>query len=112
MMTSQTPPTQQSVYVQAPAPKQGNAAALTLGIIATVIGSLAFLFSWIPVLGLVAIPFALVGLLLAFIGLVVSLATGFRSIAMPIVAGLICILAMIVPIVITALLAALSETPQ
>ncbi len=78
-----------------------NTTSLTLGIIATVIGVLALLFGWIPYLGLVAIPVAVIGSALASVGLVIALFKSFRGASMPLLGGAICIAAIILPLVST-----------
>ena len=71
--------------------KSGNSAALTLGIIATVIGAIALLVGWIPFLGLLSIPFAVIGGLLAVGGVIASAFTGFRGILMPVLGCAVCV---------------------
>ena len=78
-----------------------NTASLTLGIISVVTGVLALLFGWVPFLGLLAIPIALIGGLLAGLGLVISLFKGFRGIGMPLLGAAICVAAGILPLVST-----------
>ena len=56
-----------------------NTISLTLGITATVIGVFALLFGWVPFLGLLAIPVAVIGGALAALGLVIALFKGFRG---------------------------------
>lgn len=46
-----------------------------LGVAATVIGIIACLFAWIPFIGILTIPIASIGILLAIIGFVLALAT-------------------------------------
>jgi hypothetical protein len=78
-----------------------NTPALTLGIIALVLGVIALLVGWIPFLGLIAIPVALIGCLLALIGFILSATTAFRGVAMPLVGGFICLLAVALPVFMT-----------
>lgn len=78
-----------------------NTASLTLGIISVVTGVLALLFGWVPFLGLLAIPVALIGGLLAGLGLVIALFNGFRGIGMPLLGAAICVAAGILPLVST-----------
>ena len=78
-----------------------NTTSLTLGIIATVIGVLALLFGWVPFLGLLAIPVAVIGGALAALGLVIALVKGFRGAGMPLLGGAICVVAVILPLVST-----------
>jgi hypothetical protein len=50
-------------------PRRGS----SLGLAAVILGSLAFLICWIPLLGLLGVPLAAVGLLLGGIGVIVAL---------------------------------------
>lgn len=78
-----------------------NTAALTMGIIAIVIGVLALLVGWVPFLGLLAIPAALIGLLMAFIGFILALTKRFKGFLMPLLGGIISAIALVVPILST-----------
>jgi hypothetical protein len=78
-----------------------NTASLTLGIIALVVGVLSLLVGWIPFLGLIAIPAAIIGLLLAGIGFVIALFKSGKGIGMPLLGGVICVGALILPILST-----------
>ncbi len=84
--------------------KNRNTASVTLGIISVVCGALAMLGGWVPVLGLLAIPVALIGGLFAGLGLIISLFKGFRGASMPILGGAICFGAAILPFVSTGIL--------
>lgn len=75
-----------------------NTGALTMGIISILIGVLALLVGWIPFLGLLAMPAAVIGLLLAFIGIILALLKKFKGILMPFLGGVICSIALIIPI--------------
>lgn len=101
----------QYVYVQRQS--KNSPAALALGIIGTVLGALALIGSWIPVLGLIAIPIALVGGLLAGIGFIISMASGGKSIATPLIGIALCVLSVVVAILATGgFAAALDEVEQ
>lgn len=78
-----------------------NTASLVLGIISLVIGVLAIGVGWVPLLGLLAIPFAIVGLLLAGIGALIALFKGFKGIKMPFLGAFICVIGFILPILST-----------
>lgn len=78
-----------------------NTASLTLGIIAIVIGVLAMLVGWVPFLGLLAIPIAAIGLLLAIAGLIIALVKRLQGIGMPILGGAICVVAVVLPLLST-----------
>jgi len=73
-----------------------NTTALTMGIIAIVLGVLSLLVAWIPFLGLIAIPVAAIGGFLALIGLVLAALKKFRGWAMPLLGGIICVIAIVV----------------
>jgi hypothetical protein len=64
-----------------------------MGIIATVVGVLALLVGWFPFLGLLAIPVAVIGLLLGGVGVLFALYKEFKGIGMPLLGGSICIAA-------------------
>lgn len=78
-----------------------NTASLTLGIIALVVGVLSLLVGWIPFVGLLAIPVAMIGLLLGGIGFVIALFKSGKGIGMPLLGGVICFGALILPILLT-----------
>ena len=78
-----------------------NTAALTLGIISLVIGVFSLLFGWIPFLGLLAIPTAVIGAVLAFLGLIIALFKGFRGAGLPLIGFAVCAFAIIFSLVST-----------
>lgn len=82
-----------------------NTPALALGIISLIIGTLAILGGWIPFIGLVAIPLAIIGLGFAGLGLLISLFKGFKGAGMPILGGGICFIGLMVPILMTGSMA-------
>ena len=84
-----------------------NTASVTLGIISVVCGALALIGGWVPVLGLLVIPVAIVGGLFAGLGLIIALFKGFRGAGMPILGGAICFVAAILPVVATGFLYAI-----
>jgi hypothetical protein len=75
-----------------------NTTALTMGIIAIVLGVLAMLVAWLPFLGLLAIPVAVIGLLLALIGVILAAIRKFNGLAMPLLGGVICGIAVVISI--------------
>lgn len=81
-----------------------NAPALTLGIISTVIGAGALLVGWVPFFGWLVIPFALIGGLLAVVGVVIGASVG-RDWGLAVLGGGLCALSLIVPIATTMLAA-------
>ena len=77
-----------------------------LGIASLVLGIIACIFCWIPLLGLLVLPLALIGLLLAVAGLImagVSKKTGF---AFPVSGLIVCVLSGFIAIAITGSVAA------
>jgi hypothetical protein len=78
-----------------------NTVSLTLGIVAIVIGVVALLIGWVPFLGLFAIPAAVIGFILAGVGVLVALLKKGKGAGLPIVGALICIAALILPILST-----------
>jgi len=78
-----------------------NTPSLILGIIALVMGVLAILVGWVPFLGLLAIPFAIIGLFIAGIGELIALLKGFKGIKMPALGGCICVIGFVLPILST-----------
>ena len=73
-----------------------NTASLTLGIVSVALGSITLLFGWIPFVGLIAIPIAALGAMVALIGGIVAIGKGFKGFGMPATGGLICIFAITV----------------
>ena len=53
--------------------KPVNLTSIVLGILSLVLGVAALLVSWIPLIGIVALPFLFVGLLLALMGFVAAM---------------------------------------
>lgn len=73
-----------------------NTTALTMGIIAIVLGVFGLLVSWIPFLGLLAVPVAGIGGFLALIGLILAALKKFKGWSMPLLGGLVCLLALFI----------------
>jgi len=76
------------------------------GIASLVLGVIACIFCWIPLLGLLVIPLAFIGLLLAIVGLImagVSKKTGF---AFPVSGLIVCLLSGFIAVAITGSVAA------
>ena len=78
-----------------------NTLSLTLGLIAVVFGALALVFGWIPFLGLLAIPVAGIGGVLALLAAVIALAKGFKGMGMPLLGVLLCGAGVVMPIAMT-----------
>ena len=72
-----------------------------LGIAALVIGILACLTCWIPVIGLLTIPLSLIGILLALIGLIMAAVSKKTGFVFPISGGLVCVIAIAIAVVTT-----------
>ena len=81
-----------------------------LGAAALVIGLLALLFGWIPVLGLIMLLPAKLAILLGVVGFVAATVTGRTGKLLPFVAALVGVVAFIVPPLSTALFG-LAVTP-
>lgn len=80
---------------------KGNGAALGLGVGALVMGIIALLSSWIPIVGCVSLPFVCIGLLLSLLGVIMALTTKGRGIGFPIAGGVTCIVAGVIWFVVT-----------
>lgn len=78
-------------------PRRGN----SLGIAALVLGILAFLICWIPVVNLLGVPLSGLGLLLGLIGLLVAFTRKGASIGFPIAGTAVCGLALFIAISMT-----------
>ncbi len=78
-----------------------NSTSFTLGLFSLILGTVGLLLSWIPYLGLFALPVAGVGILLAGIGMVIAVFKRFSGFGFPIVGAAICALAIGVAIVTT-----------
>ena len=65
----------------------------TLGIIGIVFGALALAGSWIPLLGVLTLPVAILGGALSAIGLLLSLLRGFRGWGLPFLGLALCVAA-------------------
>ncbi|MGE3180886.1 MAG: hypothetical protein AB7N71_04590 [Phycisphaerae bacterium] len=78
-----------------------NTTSLTLGIIAVVLGVLALLVGWIPFLGLVAVPAAVLGGVLAIVGVLIAATKRFRGLGLPLLGAGICLVAFVIPLAST-----------
>ena len=72
-----------------------------LGIAALVMGILACLTCWIPVIGLLTIPLSLIGILLALIGLIMAAVSKKTGFVFPISGGLVCVIAIAIAVMTT-----------
>lgn len=71
-------------------PDRSNTASLVLSIFAFVLCIPALLISWIPFLGILGLPMAILGGLLAGIGIVVALSKRGRGLILPVTALFLC----------------------
>jgi len=78
-----------------------NTGSLAMGISAIAVGVLALLVGWVPFLGLLAIPAAVIGLLLAGIGVILALIKKGKGFGLPVLGVVICAGALILPILST-----------
>ncbi len=72
-----------------------------LGVAALVLGILASLTCWIPFIGMLGIPLAVLGLLFGGIGFFIALVGRKSGVGMPISGGIVCIVALIIAIAVT-----------
>ncbi len=79
-----------------------NKKAHTIGVVAIVLGVLSILVAWIPVLGLIAIPLAVVGGVLALIGVVQVALKRQGGWAMPLLGGGVCFIAIVLSLITTS----------
>jgi len=70
----------------------------SFGVVSFVLGILAFLFCWIPFIGVLSIPLGALGLLLAILGFFVALSRRGAGIAYPIAGALMCGFALVVAV--------------
>lgn len=89
------------IAVQVNTPTQKDRPSNSLGIAAIVLGILAFLICWIPLIGLIGVPLSGLGMILALIGLLAALFRGGTGIGYPIAAVAINGLALFMAISIT-----------
>ncbi len=87
-------------------PNRRNGAAFGLGIAAIILGVIALLVCWIPLVNIISVPIAGLGLLLALIGGFFALTTKFRGIGMPIAGAVTCIVAISGFVIVNILFAA------
>jgi hypothetical protein len=77
----------------------------TAGVVAIVFGSLALLVSWIPFVGLLAVPAGLFGVVLAIVGLAIAIFGKRQGFASPIVGGGMSMAAMVIATVASTMMA-------
>jgi len=81
--------------------EQPSKASHSLGIAAVILGILAFLICWIPLVGLLGLPLSGLGLLLGIGGIVLAALRKGSGLGFPIAGTAICALAMILSISVT-----------
>jgi len=106
----QPPPLERGYVAQAPSvnvhmPKRSS----SLGIVSLILGVVAFLICWIPLIGVVSIPVSALGVLLAAIGLLVALVRRGSGIGWPIGGGAVSGLALAIGIAQVAALGGAAE---
>lgn len=80
---------------------QPSKAAHSLGIASVILGILAFLICWIPLIGLVGIPLSGLGLLLGIVGIVLAAIRRDHGIGFPIAVTAISLLAIVITLSMT-----------
>ena len=82
--------------------QQPSRAAHSLGIASTILGILAFLICWIPLVGAIGIPLSGLGLLLGAIGVILAVARRGTGIGFSIAGSAICSIALLIAFVMTS----------
>lgn len=72
-----------------------------MGIAAIVVGISALLFGWVPYLGLLAIPVAVLGVFLAGMGLLIAMMRKFKGAGLPLLGGVLSLIGVGVPLIST-----------
>lgn len=98
--TPQPPPLMQavSVEVNVPPPRPHTS---SLGIASLILGILAFVICWIPLLGIIGWPLAILGVVLGGIGFLVAIVRRGRGIGFPIAGMAVCGLALVISFTMT-----------
>lgn len=78
-------------------PRRGN----SCGVAAIVLGLVAFLICWIPLVNLLSLPLSGLGLLLGLLGILIAITRGGASIGYPIAGSAICGLSLLVTMLMT-----------
>lgn len=81
-------------------PRRGN----SLGVASLVLGILAFMICWIPLINLLGVPLSALGLLLGCVGLLIGLTRKGASIGYPIAGSAVCGLALFIALSLTGAL--------
>ena len=91
------------VQQQAAAVRRGKGTS-ALGVTALVLGILAILGCWIPIVNFISIFLAGLGILFAMIGFLVAVAGGKTGMGMPIAGGFVCVVAIVIAVVVLGML--------
>ena len=91
--------------VHRPEPPAVGRSANGLGVASLVIGIVALLISWVPLIGLMVLPLAVIGLILGGVGIVMATTNRRSGVGFPIAGAAVCLLAAIVPVLLTMVLA-------
>ena len=67
-----------------------STSVLVLGIIALALGVLTLMFAWIPIIGMLAIPFAAMGVIVGIIGIALGARGGDGRLWMSLVGAILC----------------------
>jgi hypothetical protein len=102
---------------QAPAYNPPQKSISGLGIAALVMGIIACTTCWVPYIGLLGIPIALIGLVLGIIGWIISGVAGKSGVGMPVSGTVVCLIAIIIAYNITmktndAMIEVLTDTQE
>jgi hypothetical protein len=84
---------QNETETQAVVLKSPNSISLTLGIIGVVLGVVALLGAWVPVIGLAIIPASVIGFLLSLAGVIFACFKKYKSIGLSILGCILCVTA-------------------
>jgi hypothetical protein len=81
----------------------------SLGVVSLILGVVAFLFCWVPVLGILSLPLSALGVLLAAIGLGIALVRRGSGIGWPIGGGAVSVLALAIGVAQVAVIGSCAE---
>lgn len=99
-----------STRARASAQREKTKSVNGLGIAALVLGILAAMTCWIPFIGLLSIPVAILGLVFGIIGFLIAIIGGKSGVGMPVSGGIVCAVALIVAILSTGGMVAAVDT--
>lgn len=73
-----------------------------LGVAALVLGIIASLTCWIPIVGLLGIPLAVIGIILGIIGFLIALIGRKSGVGMSVSGCIVCIVAIVIAVAMSA----------